>query len=202
VRIDPERVAVEDACVDHRRQEVVRSADRVEIPGQMEVDPLHRRDLGAAAARPAALEPEDGAERRLAQAKDRPLADRRETVGECDSCRRLAFAEACRRERGDQDQAAVCQLGTPFERPKRHLRREPPVELQFVRVEPRIGRHVDDLAELLTLGDLERRRHDRKATVGANVAIRGSSMTHLLGLGPAWIARVEQASESGRIPAP
>ena len=74
-RVDAELVAVVDRGVDQRREQVVRGADRVDVAGEVEVEVLHRHDLGVAAAGRAALDAEHGAERRLAQARDRALAD-------------------------------------------------------------------------------------------------------------------------------
>ena len=67
-RIEPELVAPVEVVVDHRRQQVVGRGDGVEIAGEMEVDVLHRRHLGMAAAGGPALHAEAGAERGLAQA--------------------------------------------------------------------------------------------------------------------------------------
>ena len=105
--VDAELVAPIDVVVDHRRQQVVGGADRVEIAGEMEVDVLHRHDLGIAAAGGAALHAEAGPEARLAQADDRLLADMVQRVAEADRRRRLALAGRGRGDRGDQDQLAV-----------------------------------------------------------------------------------------------
>ena len=74
-RIDPERVAVQDVCLEHRREQVVRRPDRVDVAGEVQVQVLHRDDLGVAAARGAALDPEDRAERSLTEAEHRLAAD-------------------------------------------------------------------------------------------------------------------------------
>ena len=60
-RVDVERVAPIDVVVDHRRQQIVRRRDRVEIAGEVKVDVLHRHDLGITAARRAAFHAEDRA---------------------------------------------------------------------------------------------------------------------------------------------
>ena len=49
--------------------------DRVDVAGEMEVQVLHRHDLRVAAAGRAALDPEDRAERRLAEREHRLPAD-------------------------------------------------------------------------------------------------------------------------------
>ena len=48
-------VALVQMVVEHRRQQRVRTRDRVEVAGEMEVDVLHGHDLRVAAARGAAL---------------------------------------------------------------------------------------------------------------------------------------------------
>ena len=67
-RVDAERIAPVDVVVDQRREQIVRRGDGVEVAGEVEVDVLHRDDLGVAAAGRAALHAEARAERRLAQA--------------------------------------------------------------------------------------------------------------------------------------
>ena len=91
-RVDVELVAPIDVIVDHRREQVVGGADGVEVAGEMEIDVLHRHDLGIAAAGRAALHAEAGAEDRLAHADDRLLADAVQRIAEPDRGRGLAFA--------------------------------------------------------------------------------------------------------------
>ena len=105
--VDAERVAPVDVVVDQRGEQVVRAGDGVEVAGEVEVDVLHRHDLGIAAAGRAALDAEAGAERGLAQAAHGLLADAVEAVAEADRGRRLAFAGRRRGDGGDQDQLAV-----------------------------------------------------------------------------------------------
>jgi len=61
-------------CRAARRADYRRS-DGVKVAGEVEIDILHRHDLGIAAAGGAALDAERRAERRLAQAQHRLLAD-------------------------------------------------------------------------------------------------------------------------------
>ena len=106
-RIDAERIAPIDVIVEQRGEQIVRRGDGVEVAGEVQVDVLHRHDLGIAAAGGAALHAEGRAERRLAQAQHRLLADVIERVGQADRGRGLALAGRRRRDRGDQDQLAV-----------------------------------------------------------------------------------------------
>ena len=75
-RVDAELVAVQQMSLEHRGEQVVRRADRVDVAREVEVHVLHRHDLRVAGAGGPALDPEHRAERRLAQAEHRPAADR------------------------------------------------------------------------------------------------------------------------------
>ena len=105
--IEAERVAPVHVIVDHRSEQIVRRCYGVKVAGEVEVDLLHRRDLSAAAAGRAPLDPETGPERRLAQADDRLLADTVERVAEADGGRRLALAGGGRADCADKDELAV-----------------------------------------------------------------------------------------------
>ena len=50
-RVDPELVAVQEVRLEHRGEEVVRGADRVDVAGEVEVHVLHRDDLRVARRR-------------------------------------------------------------------------------------------------------------------------------------------------------
>ena len=105
--IEAERVAPVHVIVDHRRKQIVRRCYGVKVASEVEVDLLHRRDLGAAAAGRAPFYPEAGPERRLAQTDDRLLADAVERVAEADGGRRLALAGGGRADRADKDELAI-----------------------------------------------------------------------------------------------
>ena len=57
--IESQRVAVVDVVVHHGRKEIVGRRDGVKIPGEMQVDLVHRDDLSVATTGCAALHPED-----------------------------------------------------------------------------------------------------------------------------------------------
>src|SRR5439155_16102780 len=67
LRIDRERVVVEDRRVQRGGQEVVRGRDRVEIAVEVKVDVLHGDDLRETAPGAASLDPEPGTHGRLAK---------------------------------------------------------------------------------------------------------------------------------------
>ena len=119
--VDLVRVAVQDRGVEHRRQQVVRGADRVDVAGEVEVEVLHRHDLRHAAAGRAALDAEHRSERRLAQARHRSLADRAEPLREADERRRLALARLRRRHAGHADQLAVGPVRRAARSPTRSI---------------------------------------------------------------------------------
>ena len=127
-----ELVAVEDARVEHRGEQVVRRADRMDVAREVEVHVLHRHDLRVAGAGRAALDAEDGAERGLAQAEDgeRPMCA--EPLRERDGGRRLALAGLRRRDRRDVDQLRVGAVGEPLEHAEVDLRLVAAVRLDLV----------------------------------------------------------------------
>src|SRR5262245_1424488 len=88
---------VQDARIDCRGHQVVRSRNRVNVAGQMQVEVLHWDHLRVAAARRAALDAEGGTLRGLADAGEDRLAQMRaERLRQADGCRSLAFAQGCR----------------------------------------------------------------------------------------------------------
>lgn len=100
-------VAPVDVVVDHRRQQIVRGGDRMEIAGEMQVDVFHRHDLRITAAGRAALDAEARTERGLADADNGFLADPVQPIAEPDGGRRLALARRRRIDRSDEDQLAI-----------------------------------------------------------------------------------------------
>ena len=109
--IDVQRVAVVDVVVDERGQQVVGQPDRTEVAGEVQVDVLHRDDLGVATTGRAALHAEDRPEGGLAQADDGPLADHLQSVRQSDARGRLALARRGRADGRDQDELRVGVVG-------------------------------------------------------------------------------------------
>jgi len=52
------RVTVQDRGIEHRREQIVRGADRMNIAGEVQVQVLHRHHLRKPATSGAALDPE------------------------------------------------------------------------------------------------------------------------------------------------
>ena len=79
--------------------------DRMEVAGEVQIDPRGRDQLALPRSGTAALHPEHRSQRRLAEREARRLAEPRETLRESDAGGGLAFARGGRRDRGDQHQS-------------------------------------------------------------------------------------------------
>ena len=170
-RVDAERVQVEDARLEHRREEVVGGADRVDVAGEVEVEILHRHDLRVPAARGAALDPEHRAERCLAEAEHGLLADLPEALGERDRRRRLSLSGLRRRDRRHADELRVRLAGETLEDGEIDLGLVAPVELDLLRKQAESVRDLGDRLELRCLGDFEARRHQARVVGGRHGGI-------------------------------
>ena len=105
--VDAQSVALVDMVIEHRSQQVVGSADGVEVTGEVQVDVLHGDDLCVAAAGSAALDAEHGAEGRLTQSNHDVLADTTHGVSQTDGRGGLALTGGGGVDGGDQNQLAV-----------------------------------------------------------------------------------------------
>ena len=129
------------------RQQVVRRGDGVEVAREVQVDLVHRDDLGVAATGGAALHPEHRAERRLADADDDLLAQPPERLRHADGDGALALAGRRRVDAGDEHEPALRlplrdDLG-------RDLRLGAAVGQDVVGAEAELGRDVGDGAQVL-----------------------------------------------------
>lgn len=97
------RLPVVQVVVDHRGEQVVGRGDRVEVAGEVEVEPLHRDDLAVAPAGGAALDAEGGTHRRLPQGDGGALPGAGKALGQPHARRRLPLAERGRGDRRDDD---------------------------------------------------------------------------------------------------
>ena len=109
--VDAQLVALIDMVIQHGGQQVVGSADGVEVAGKVEVDVLHRNDLSIAAAGCAALDAEHRAQGGLAQSDQNIFAQLLHAVGQADSGGRLALTGRGGVDGGNQDQLALPLLG-------------------------------------------------------------------------------------------
>ena len=152
--VDVTVVAVEQVIVEHSRGKVVRRADGVHIAGEVEIDVLHRHDLGIATAGGPALDAERRAQRGLAQRGDHRLADLGQTLGEPDVDGGLAFTRRSRRDGGAEDELAVGAVFHPVEHVEVDLGLVLAVQVEIVGAQPKVGGHVDDRFQRRLLGDL------------------------------------------------
>ena len=162
--VQSERVAMVNVVVDQRSEQVVRDADRVKITGEVQVDILHRHDLRVATASGAALHPEHGSQRGLAQADCRLLPDAVERIAQSDGRRRLAFAGGCRAYGRNQDQLAALPVVDACEPVQRDLGFRPAIGFQ---------RGVRDAESRRDLADGQQTCMLRDVDIGLHV--RGSS---------------------------
>ncbi len=155
VRRDPALVAVEDVAIDERRQHVVGRGHGVEVAGEVEVEILHRHDLGEPAAGRAALDAEDRPQRRLAQAQHRLLADRAQALRERHRRGRLALARLGRRDRRDTHDLGVGSALQSIDRAQADLGLVFTVEIDLVFLEPHLQGDIHDRSEDRFLRNLE-----------------------------------------------
>ncbi len=106
-RVDIKLVALFYVIVNHRRKQIVCRTDCVKIPGKMEIDILHRNNLGISAACRAALYAEHRAERRLTQSNDYVFTYAAKPVRKSDCRCGLAFPCGCRGHGGNKNKSAV-----------------------------------------------------------------------------------------------
>jgi hypothetical protein len=155
VDVDPQLVPLVDVVVQHRRDEVVRRGQRVDVAREVEVDVLHREHLGVAAAGGPALDPEHRPERRLADGDQRVLAVLVERLAEPDRGDRLSLAHRRRRHPGHEDQFVVgLALGDPVDGVEFDLRLVLAEQLEVGLLEPERLDDVTDVVFLYGLCDL------------------------------------------------
>ena len=140
--------------VEHRRKQVVGGADCMEVTRKVQVDILHRDDLGITAAGSTALDAEDRSEGRLAECGAYVLAEPGKTVSKADRRRGLAFTGRGRRDSGHEDQLALFRLCFGFKLLDIDLCLVVAVELQAVLGDPGGLCHLGDLLHLICLSDL------------------------------------------------
>ena len=135
----PARAVEMEPVVDHGGQQVVGRRHGVDVAGEMEVDVLAGNDLGLAAARGAALHPEDRAEGGLAQGDHGLFPQEGQGVGQADGRRRFAFAGRRGGHGRHQDELAR-RLVRPIPAAGIDLGLELAVELQAVGGQAELGR--------------------------------------------------------------
>ena len=117
-------------------QEVHGAGDRVEVPGEVEVDLVPGLHAGLPAPRGPALDPEDGPQRGLPQGQGRPLPQAPEGVHEADGRGGFAFPRRRGGDGRDEDQLALGLRGLPQD-----LGHVGAVEVKPVPVQAELGGH-------------------------------------------------------------
>jgi hypothetical protein len=142
--------------VHHRREQRMRARDGVEIPGEVEVDVLHRHHLRVSAAGGAALHAEHRAEARLADAEHRLLAEPSERLRHAHGDGALSLSGGRGIDPGHEHEPSA---DGPRSRLEGDLCFVLAVKVQVVDSEPELGGHVGDGARLRALGDLDVARY-------------------------------------------
>ncbi len=143
----------------------------MEVAGEMQVDLVHRHDLGEAAAGGAALHPEAGAERGLAQAEHRLLADPAQRIGEADRGRCLAFAGRGRVDRGDEDQLSEVLRAQVLDVAGGDFRLVVAIGDDVLGRDAKACRHLADGAFLRRARNLDVTSHVRRYSFGASFGV-------------------------------
>jgi len=150
--------------IDRGCEQVVRGRHSVEVPGEVQVDVLHRYDLGVTAPRAASFDPEHRTDRRLAQRQNDVAADLAEPLREAHRRRRLAFPGLRGRDgRGDNDLSVGLVL-KPVQDREVDLRLVLAERLDFVLLKAEVVGDLEDGSEGCFLRDLESGLHGTPAS--------------------------------------
>ena len=139
--------------VEHCGAEVIGGSDGVEVAGKVQVDVLHGDNLGVAAARRSALDAEDRAEGRLAQAEQGVLAHGAQGVLQAHGRGRLSLARRSGIDGRDEDELAL-HRGVR-KRVDIHLGLVVSVELELLRLKAGLLCNVGNGEHLRFLRDLD-----------------------------------------------
>lgn len=131
-----QRIAVEDVIVNERREQIVRSRDRMGIAGKMEIDLFHGDDLCPASARSASLNPEHRTKGRLAKRHNGAMAKTTEPHGQSYGSRRLSFSQRCRVYGCNQDITSLRSMLEPIQGGEGNFAHVPSVGMDFIWREP------------------------------------------------------------------
>ena len=140
-RIQPLAVAPMNVIVQQRGQQVVRRADGVKVPGEMQVDVLHRQHLRIPAPGSPPLHPEARPEARLPQAHRGLLPQPIKRIRQPHGSRRLALPGRSRADRRHQNQPPLFARRA-LEILKVDLSLVPPIRLDGFRRNVQLGRDV------------------------------------------------------------
>ena len=134
-------------------EQVVGGGDGVHVAGEVEVDVLHRDDLGVSAARRAALDAEHRPEGRLPQGDHRFFPDFRHGLPQTDGGGGFSFAGGGGIDGGDQNQFAVRPGIETCKKRVVKLGFIAPVQIQLFFPDAEFGRNIANRAQVCALGD-------------------------------------------------
>ncbi len=152
LHVDAQGVPLLDVVVQQGRQQVIRRADGVEVPGKVKVDILHGHHLGMAAPRRAPLHPEHRTQGRLPQAQKHVLVQPFQRVRQPHAGGGFALPGRGGIDGGDQDELSLSR--TAAQGGGVNLGFHPAIVLQQLPVDARLGGHLVDGQHVGALGDL------------------------------------------------
>ena len=141
------RIAVVNVVVEGRGEQVVGRGDSVDVPGKVQVDVLHRRDLSIAATRAPALQAEARPERRFPQTDGGALAQAVERVAQADGGGGFALAGWSRVDGRDENQLAGRRVFELLAEILRDLGLDAAIVFEVFGADPELGGHVVNGAE-------------------------------------------------------
>ena len=169
VGVDAQGVLIVEVVVHHGGQEVVGGGHCVKVPGEVEIEGLERDDLAVPAAGGATLDAEGRAHGGLADGNRRLQPDAGQRLAQAHRRGRLALAERCRGDRGDDDVAGTGSLVQRAHGVEAHLGDVRTVRFEQVRPDAHLRSNVGDWEQRGAPRDLdgrgERHRHGSCQTV-------------------------------------
>jgi len=159
--IDVQLVPVEDVRVQDCGDQIVRGANRVDVPCEMEVDLLHREDLGSTATGGASLRAEYGSEGGLADRHNALLPQSIQGLAKSDRREGLPLSIPCGRRACDEDEFPLAGLPSPVHGGEADFRDGFTLQDEVVLAESDVRGDIEDWAHLGPLSDLDVRDHYR-----------------------------------------
>ena len=150
---------MEDVRIDECRQQVVGRSDRVDVTREVQVEVLHRHDLGVATTCGTTLDTEDGAKRRLAQRQHCATTNLAHALRQRDRRCRLALTGRRRGDCRDVDDLAVRAILQAIKDRKFDLRLVAPKQFELFWLDAILGSNLCDWAENVLLGNFKARLH-------------------------------------------
>src|SRR5438132_5909606 len=159
--IDVQLVPVEDVRVQDRGDQIVRGADRVDVAREVQVDLLHREDLGSASARRPALRAEHGPEGGLTDRDEALRPEAIQGLPESDRGEGLPLSLSGRGGAGDEAELPLAGLPGPVDGGEADFRDGFTLQNEVVLAESDVRGDIEDSPHRGRLSDLDVRDHYR-----------------------------------------